>query len=149
MRAVSLEQLCLECGLCCDGTLFTHVALTPEESARLGMNGVIRQPCPALGEGRKCSVYTERPKGCARFVCMLGRALEDKEVTLEEAVKTVREGQALRIKIDALVPGQGAAISKARRYEADGPDSEVAVKVRDARRALEAFSQRHFLGRRG
>lgn len=144
---MSLERLCLECGLCCDGTLFTHVALTPEEAARLGIDGVIRQPCSALGEGRKCNVYAQRPKGCSRFVCMLGRALEDGEVTLEEAVKTVREAQAMRLRIDALVPGQGAAIPKARRYEADGPDAEVAVKVRDARRALEAFSRRHFLGR--
>ena len=59
MRAVPLEQLCLECGLCCDGTLFTHVALTDEEGKRLGLNGVIRQPCPQLGEGCRCRVYAE------------------------------------------------------------------------------------------
>lgn len=147
MRAVSLERLCLECGLCCDGTLFTHVALTGEEQQRLGL-GVIRQPCPQLGDGCRCRVYAQRPKGCARFVCMLGRAIEDGEVGHDEAVALVREAQGLRGKIDALVPGPGAAINKARQYEERGPDSETAVKVRDARRALEAFTARHFLGRR-
>ena len=148
MQGVSLEALCLECGMCCDGTLFTHVALSPEESKRLGIDGVIRQPCQKLGAQCRCLVYADRPKACARFVCMLGRALEDGEVGLEEAVVTVREAQVLRGRIDALVPGGGAAISKARQYEDRGPDSEVAVKVRDARRALEAFTARHFLGRR-
>ena len=147
MAPVSLEQLCLTCGMCCDGTLFTHVALTAEESKRLGLNGVIRQPCPQLGEGRKCAVYAQRPKGCSSFVCMLGRALEDGEVQLPEAVEVVRQAQALRGRIDALVPGPGAAMTKARQYEDRGPDSEVAVEVREARRALEAFSRRHFLGR--
>jgi hypothetical protein len=143
---VSLEALCLSCGLCCDGTLFTHVALTDEEGKRLGLK-VLRQPCPSLGAGCRCAVYAQRPKGCARFVCMLGRAHEDGEVSLDDAVALVREAQALRDALDVLVPGPGASIPRARRYEADGPDSETAVKVRDARRALEAFSVRHFLGR--
>ena len=145
---VSLERLCLECGMCCDGTLFTHVALKPDEAKRIGIDGVIRQPCPQLGADRKCGVYAQRPRGCSTFVCMLGRALEDGEVGFDEALGLVREGQALRLRIDALVPGHGSAISKARQYEAHGPDAEVAVKVREARRALEALSLRHFLGRR-
>jgi len=145
---VSLEQLCLKCGLCCDGTLFTHVALTAEEQQRLpSLGGVIRQRCPALGGDLKCSVYAERPKGCSRFVCMLGRALEDGELRFDEALALVREARALRERIDALVPGPGSAISRARQYEERGPDASVAVEVRETRRALEAFSRRHFLGR--
>ncbi len=148
MPRVSLEQLCLKCGLCCDGTLFTHVALTDEEQKRLpSLGGVIRQRCPALGADLKCGVYAERPKGCSRFVCLLGAAHEDGEVGLDEALGIVREAQALSARISALVPGPGSAIYKARSYEADGPDASVAVEVRDARRALEAFSRRHFLGR--
>jgi Fe-S-cluster containining protein len=128
--------------------LFTHVALTQEEDRRLGLIGVIRQPCPQLGEGCRCRIYLERPKGCKQFICMLGRALEDGEVGLQEAVSRVQEAKALRGRIDALVPGPGAAINKARQYEDRGPDPEVAVQVRDARRALEAFTARYFLGRR-
>lgn len=145
---MSLERLCLACGLCCDGTLFTHVALTDEESRRLGFDGVLRQPCENLKADCRCAVYAMRPKGCARFVCMLGRALEDKEVPFEEAVELVNEARRLREHIDALIPGELPAIPRARRYEAHGTDSELAVKVREARRALEAFTLRHFLGRR-
>lgn len=144
---VSLETLCLRCGLCCDGTLFTHVALTPDEEKRLQLGGVIRQPCPKLQADCRCSVYAQRPKGCAHFVCMLGRALESGEVGLDEATGLVNELRALRQVIDTLVPGPGSAISRARQYEDRGPDSDVAVRVREARRALEALSARHFLGR--
>ena len=144
---MTLERLCLTCGLCCDGTLFTHVALTDPERERLGLRDVLRQPCPSLQADKKCCVYEKRPKGCARFVCMLGRALEDGEVSMEEAVARVEQARGLRATIDALVPGPGAAIPRARRYEAEGPDAEVAVKVREARRALESFAERHFLGR--
>ena len=145
---MSLERLCLECGLCCDGTLFTHVALTEAEATRLGFDGVLRQPCENLGAGCRCAVYENRPKGCARFVCFLGMAFQDGEVQFEEALETVREAQRLREHLDALVPGPLPAIPRARIYEDKGPDSELAVKVREARRALEAYSLRHFLGRR-
>src|SRR4051812_1028246 len=101
---MSLETLCLKCGLCCDGTLFTHVALTVPEAQRLKgrveleaneQAGVLRQPCSAL-ERCKCTVYADRPKGCERFVCLLGAALTSGEVPLNEALETVREAQALR-----------------------------------------------------
>lgn len=148
MTSVPLEQLCLKCGLCCDGTLFTHVALTDEEQKRLpSLGGVIRQRCPALAADLKCSVYAERPKACSRFVCMLGRAHEEGEVGLDEALALVGEVRSLRERIDALVPGPGSVVYKARLYEAEGPDASVAVEVREARRALERFSLRHFLGR--
>jgi uncharacterized protein len=154
---MSLETLCLKCGLCCDGTLFTHVALTVEEATRLKgrvelqsneQAGVLRQPCSAL-ERCKCTVYADRPQGCARFVCMLGAALTSGEVSLEEAEQTVAKAQALRDAINKLVPGIGTPIGRARQYEDRGPDAETAVAVREARRALEAFVRRHFLGRSG
>jgi hypothetical protein len=143
---LALETLCLKCGLCCDGTLFTHVALSKPERERLGME-VLRQPCTRLEKNGCCSIYASRPGGCATFVCMLGRALEDGEVQLDEALQIVAEARSARLKIDALVPGPGSPLHRARQYEADGEDAEVAVRVRDLRRALESISRRHFLGR--
>jgi Fe-S-cluster containining protein len=154
---MSLEALCLKCGLCCDGTLFTHVALTVPEAERLKgrvelqsneQAGVLRQPCSAL-ERCKCTVYADRPQGCARFVCMLGAALSDGEVGFDEASAVVAQAQALRDAINRLVPGIGTPIGRARQYEERGPDSTRAVEVREARRALEAFVRKHFLGRSG
>jgi hypothetical protein len=154
---MSLEALCLKCGLCCDGTLFTHVALTVAEGKRLQGRvelqvnetaGVLRQPCSAL-ERCKCTVYADRPAGCARFVCLLGQAMSAGECSFDEASAIVAEAQRLRDEINKLVPGIGTPIGRARQYEERGPDSETAVKVREARRALEAYVRRHLLGRSG
>jgi Fe-S-cluster containining protein len=147
-RERSLEKLCLECGLCCDGTVFTHVALTSKEATRLQLPGVLRQPCPQLGSNKHCGVYLQRPMGCSHFVCMLGRALEDGEVPLSEAVEKVREVQSLAQKLGARVPGPGPVMNRARAYESSGPDSELAVEVRQLRRSLETLIQRWFLGRK-
>lgn len=91
---MSLSTLCLECGLCCDGTLFRHVVITEEERAtlvELGIDvGVKRKaqvmwlPCGKL-EGKCCTMYEQRPGGCRRFVCAVGQRLVRKEVTLDEA----------------------------------------------------------------
>ena len=78
LRGMSLSALCLECGLCCDGTLFRHVAISLAERAELVSLGigvgekkqheVMWLPCGKL-EGKCCSIYEARPGGCRRFVC--------------------------------------------------------------------------------
>jgi uncharacterized protein len=79
----SLEQLCLACGLCCDGTLFDGVQLEPgDDAGRLkslglpvkvsrGRTPVTRfpQPCAALCADRTCRLYADRPKQCRTFEC--------------------------------------------------------------------------------
>lgn len=78
-----LEQLCLACGLCCDGTLFDGVQLEagddadklktlglPVKASR-GKSPVTRfpQPCSALCRDRTCRLYVDRPKQCRTFEC--------------------------------------------------------------------------------
>src|SRR5690349_19207300 len=74
-----LSTLCQRCGLCCDGTLFTHVPLQDTEAAPLQALGlpvkeredgtrVLPQRCAAL-EGRRCTAYSARPEGCRRYHC--------------------------------------------------------------------------------
>ena len=79
------EQLCLACGLCCDGTLFDNVRLEPgDDAARLkalglpvkvsrGREPVARfpQPCAALCADRTCRVYADRPRQCRTYECMV------------------------------------------------------------------------------
>jgi hypothetical protein len=102
----ALSTLCVHCGLCCDGTLFTHVPLRRQEVEgleRLGLRvaertdgvPVLLQPCAALKE-RCCTVYADRPKGCRRYQCYLLTALAEGEVSLEEAHAVVDEAHALR-----------------------------------------------------
>lgn len=100
---MSLSTLCLECGLCCDGTLFRHVVITEAERetlVQLGIDvGVKRKapvmflPCGKL-EGKCCTVYEQRPGGCRRFVCAVGQRLVGKEVTLDDARALVSEMHA-------------------------------------------------------
>ena len=40
-RAASLSTLCLACGMCCDGNLFTQVPLAEEEAVRLRGRGLV------------------------------------------------------------------------------------------------------------
>ena len=103
---MSLSTLCLHCGMCCDGTLFTHVPLRPTEAGPLKALGlpvteredgtpILPQRCAAL-EGRTCTAYAQRPEGCRRYHCNLFSALSEGEVSLEEALATVDGAHALR-----------------------------------------------------
>ena len=102
---MSLTTLCLHCGLCCDGTLFTHVSLRRSEAAPLKALGlpvreredgspVLPQRCAAL-EGRSCTAYAQRPEGCRRYQCHLATALSEGEVSLDEALAVVDGAHAL------------------------------------------------------
>lgn len=103
---MSLSTLCLRCGLCCDGTLFTHVPLRHTEAGPLKALGLpvteredgtplLPQRCAAL-EGKTCTAYAQRPEGCRRYHCHLFSALSEGEVSLEEALSVVDGAHALR-----------------------------------------------------
>ncbi len=73
--SAELESLCRECGLCCDGTLFTRVPLAPNEvvpeaelKVRTTAQGgrYVPQRCAALA-GTVCGVYAQLPLACRRF----------------------------------------------------------------------------------
>ena len=100
-----LSQLCLGCGLCCDGSLFTHVGLEPGEASQLHALGiptktlhsgteVLGQRCCAL-KGRECQIYAARPASCAAYECVLATSLTEGRVTLEEAQAVVKKAQRL------------------------------------------------------
>jgi hypothetical protein len=100
-----LSRLCRGCGLCCDGSLFSHVGLEPGEADTLHALGiptrvfrsgteVLPQRCRAL-EGRDCKIYVDRPKSCAAYQCVLAESLLEGKVTLEEAEATVKKAQRL------------------------------------------------------
>ena len=102
---MSLSTLCQRCGLCCDGTLFTHVPLRPTEVEPLRALGLpvreredgkplLPQRCAAL-DGRRCTAYAERPEGCRRYHCQLFSALAEDEVSLPEALAVVDGAHAL------------------------------------------------------
>src|SRR5215471_15482426 len=81
--AVDGSELCLQCGLCCDGTIFTHARLYESErefTESLGMKVGERPdggglgavlPCPNFVDGC-CSLYSvRRPAICGDYQCAL------------------------------------------------------------------------------
>ena len=81
------SNICLSCGLCCDGTLIGFVQLESEEIPAIrelmdveGVKdkGVFLQPCSKYCDG--CTIYSQRPKQCASFKCGLLNSVEQKEL---------------------------------------------------------------------
>ena len=112
-----VDSLCVNCALCCDGTLFGDVELPPTEDVerlrRLGL-GLRRrgdrvklpQPCRAL-DGCRCGVYDERPVNCARFECLLLQATRRGERSVPDAQRIIRSTRRSVAEIRNLLAGLG------------------------------------------
>jgi uncharacterized protein len=148
-----LSTLCLHCGMCCDGTLFTQVPLKPPEAQALRKHGlslgakedgtpVLPQRCAAL-DGLCCTVYAERPEACRRYRCQLFTALAEGEVSLEEAKGVVDAAHAKVEAVAALLPPR-AGIREARLGAAS---SSLPGEAREALARAELYLDRHFRGR--
>lgn len=103
------QKVCLSCGLCCDGTLFTNARLRPGErgeigglpelikasSFRAGDEELFRLPCGYFS-GR-CTIY-DRKKAwvCSAFRCRVLKDFAGGVISLEEALETVRDAVRMR-----------------------------------------------------
>ena len=126
--ADDVSTLCLACGFCCDGTLFTAVPLGVEESPRLPTttraNGsrVLLQPCAALN-GTCCTMYEARPLACRRYECLLLIALKAGETSLQPALEIVAEAKR---RIARLPPANDSqrvsALQQARERHSQGDE---------------------------
>ena len=91
------SNICLSCGLCCDGTLIGFVQLESEEIPALreimdiedvNGKGFFLHPCNKYCDG--CTIYSQRPKQCASFKCGLLKSVEQKELDFDLAVETIK-----------------------------------------------------------
>ncbi len=103
MSRPELNELCLQCGLCCNGVIFAKGELQPrDDAARLRALGLrfarpaagggqkFHQPCSML-EGCRCQIYSQRPDYCRRFECVLFKNLKAGTTTFESAQRTIRK----------------------------------------------------------
>ena len=130
--------LCTSCGLCCDGSLHSHVTLRHKEiepGRALGLpiltegRSGFSTPCPKLID-RCCTIYAVRPSACRGYKCQLLYDLEDGRINLPAALSIVAE--ALKL---------GAAVAR------DGPAREPVDRIEAAHRTLRLTAFRHFLDR--
>lgn len=90
----AVSRLCTECGMCCDGSLFSIVELGLEEDAPMGptffdTKGVRRfaQPCPCFDS--VCTIYDARPRTCRVFLCDTARAVQSGRLGLRQAQERI------------------------------------------------------------
>jgi Fe-S-cluster containining protein len=148
-------QLCLACGLCCNGVIFADVKLQPEEDAdhlrAIGLRLILkaeaggprsaprtphfRQPCAAL-DGCTCRIYSERPKYCRQFECLLLKSVKAGRTRSPAALAIIRDARKRAEKVRRLLRALGDADEEvalnvrfqrtARRLEAAGLDKQAA-----------------------
>jgi hypothetical protein len=118
-----VDQLCPNCGLCCDSTLFADVELRagddPKRLAKLGLaitkKGLSKlafvQPC-ACFDGKFCGIYTDRPKRCRLFECGLLKKVQAGEMSAGAALKKISEAKALAGKVRGLLHALGQSHEK-------------------------------------
>ncbi|HEY3762595.1 MAG TPA: YkgJ family cysteine cluster protein [Verrucomicrobiae bacterium] len=116
----AVEQLCPNCGLCCDGTLFADVELRKGDDAKrlekLGLSLhkkgktkiAFAQPC-ACFDGKLCKIYADRPKRCRLFECGLLKRVEAGKMTAGAALGKISGAKVLVQKVKRLLrtSGQG------------------------------------------
>ena len=98
------QNLCIKCGLCCDGTIFQYVKLKEQEIinnqfhyqiVKSGETGML-QPCIHLKENI-CNIYHKnRPANCIAFKCKLLRAFEAGKISYIEALVLIDKLMVLK-----------------------------------------------------
>ena len=113
-----IEQLCPNCGLCCDSTLFADVELRAGDDAKklkkLGQTLFAKtktrlafsQPC-ACFDGKLCQIYADRPKRCGLFECGLLQQVETGKMTPALALKKITAAKKQAAQIRALLRDLG------------------------------------------
>jgi uncharacterized protein len=126
----SVQQLCPNCGLCCDSTLFGDVELRQGDDAgrleKLGLatykkgktKTAFAQPC-ACFDGKLCRIYDDRPKRCRLFECGLLKRVEAGEMTANEALRAISAAKVLAGRVKELLGSSGEKserLALTRRY---------------------------------
>jgi Fe-S-cluster containining protein len=162
-----MDNICLDCALCCDGTLFTSAPVTAaDDFAPLAAKGArivkiedrttFRLPCPAVSEGC-CSIYERRPAVCREVSCLLRLRYDAGLVTFDEARSCIANAKELRDRIRPQLerlfgtPGPHAlsGLFKLLHAAVDGQPSQLRERPENAEllldvTALRLLIRRHF-----
>lgn len=127
------QNLCTECGLCCNGALFDFGPLARDEvpeKRRAGLRVLEADqkfgfglPCPQL-EGAVCQVYAQRPNTCRAFRCEVLKSVESGDLPYELGLERVEKGRAALAQVHAQLP-KGASITDARRWRREAGEAEA------------------------
>jgi hypothetical protein len=106
-------SICVGCGLCCDGTLFSHLGVIDESDLgrplrAMGVEVIVEAdppvftlPCPAF-DGHLCTIHTlQRPRACGWFECDVSMEVGAGEMTRAEARSIIDATRSLRDRVRA------------------------------------------------
>lgn len=108
MTQVSSElesEICVSCGLCCDGTIFNYVALKKrdhmEQYEKLNPKYendslLFYQPCREFNCTSGCKIYAIRPSTCEEFRCHLLDELAAGHISRRGALDIIIKAKSLR-----------------------------------------------------
>ena len=99
VHSQAVSSLCLDCGLCCDGSLFDVVELLDSEVNPVGPTRMLKsggrafnQPCQCF-DG-KCSIYESRPERCAAYLCDTAKLVNSGWLSLGRGQARVKKMRA-------------------------------------------------------
>jgi hypothetical protein len=139
-------DLCLSCGLCCDGSLFWAVPVGEGEDVPVPLDGEgrLRQPCACFA-GR-CTVYDRRPASCRSFDC---RVLQTVRAGRRDAAWGRAQVAGMRrvlAALDAALPGREPSLYRRaaeflERHRQDLDDPAFQRRHRGLLRCLAAYEK--------
>lgn len=140
-----VSDLCVNCNMCCDGTLYSHVGLKSNEKQadfeNIGFTfnlnekkePVFNQPC--VFSAGSCQVYHDRPSTCRNFYCQPLKEFSNSKITWDEVKLLIINLKKLSVKIkqitndDSLFTGKSIyEIAKLMRDNIDFKQKEMVKK---------------------
>ena len=110
LTSEKLSEICVKCGMCCDGTLFNRAKIKNTEDERLAKSlglttfsdadGKLNFQLPCHLFKGCCTVYDQaRPNICGSFFCEPLRKVQKDEMSFEKAEKLIDTTLELRNEI--------------------------------------------------
>lgn len=116
-------SICLGCGICCDGTLYSRAKVAPGEEEKIAGYGLhlfefrdktyFRQGCRLFRSGA-CTIYEDRFTICRTFRCRLLRKVEEGRIAAPDARQIIARALDARARVAEREPGAVLDINRAR-----------------------------------
>jgi Fe-S-cluster containining protein len=128
----SSSDLCVSCGICCDGPLFDQAEVFAAEEARVRLLGFpiderggktyFPLPCGYLC-GAVCRIYEQRPTTCRTYKCTTLSAIEAGEIDRAEADRRVAAAKDAIADVRArMLPGESFLELRVRFGQEPSPE---------------------------
>lgn len=153
------SDLCIDCGLCCNGALFSNAKAEAPEVARIESWGLtvdtfegrlgFHLPCPRL-DGTRCTIYQDRFTICRSFKCKLLNRYVAEETSLDEAQAIVAKAKQLLAEAVAEHPDAAIASSRIKlvaRFADWASLTDPAERLRAGRILLRLWTAHHYFER--